>query len=77
LCALGLLITAIFILGVIQRVFSGPLNVRWAQFRDLSMAERVSVLPVIATMFAIGLYPQILLGVLHTTVVQIVQQIRQ
>jgi NADH-quinone oxidoreductase subunit M len=77
LCALGLLLTAIFILGVIQRVFSGPLDARWERFRDLSIAERVSVLPVIAMMFVIGLYPQILLGTLHTTVVAIVQQIRQ
>lgn len=77
LSALGLLVTAIFILGVIQRVFYGPLNARWGQFGDLSIAERVSLVPVIAMMFVIGLYPQILLGMLHTTVVQIVQQIRQ
>jgi NADH-quinone oxidoreductase subunit M len=75
LCALGLLVTAIFLLGVIQRVFSGPLNARWTQFQDLSIAERVSLIPVIAMMFVIGVYPQSLLGMLHTTVVQFVQQV--
>jgi len=77
LCALGLLVTAIFILGVIQRLFSGPLNARWTKFADLSTAERVFLVPLIAMMFAIGLYPQILLGTRHTTAVQLVQQIGQ
>jgi NADH-quinone oxidoreductase subunit M len=77
LCTPGLLVTAIFLLGVIQRVFSGPLNARWTQFQDLSIAEKASLIPVIAMMFVIGVYPQILLGMLHTTVIQLVQQIRQ
>src|SRR5450759_1422234 len=40
LSTLGLLVTAIFLLTIIQRVFCGPLNARWAQMPDLTLAER-------------------------------------
>ena len=73
---LGLLATVIFILTVIQRVFSGPLNSRWIEMPDLSFAERVTLLPSIALMFALGLYPQFILGVVDNTAIQIVQGLR-
>ena len=31
LSVIGLLVTAVFILGILQRVFSGPLNERWSE----------------------------------------------
>jgi NADH-quinone oxidoreductase subunit M len=75
LSALGLLLTAIFLLTILQRVFSGPLNQKWAQFSDLTLAEQAKVLPVIALMFVIGVYPQVLIGMINPTVVQMVGQI--
>jgi NADH-quinone oxidoreductase subunit M len=44
---LGLLLTALFVLTILQRVFSGPLNERWSAFRDLTMGERWMVGPAI------------------------------
>jgi len=73
---LGLLATAIFILGILQRVFSGPLNVKWTDFPDLTLGERLSVAPAIALMFVLGLYPQLLLGAVNRTAMQIVQGLR-
>jgi NADH-quinone oxidoreductase subunit M len=73
---LGLLVTAIFLLGILQRVFSGPLNERWAAFPDLSARERLAVAPAIGLMFALGLYPQLVLGVINSTVIQMVQHIK-
>lgn len=72
---IGLLVTAIFLLTLIQRVFCGPLNERWAQLPDLSMMERFLVLPSIALMFVLGVWPQLLLGPIDATVVKLVQQI--
>ena len=72
---LGLLVTAIFLLTLIQRVFCGPLNERWAKFPDLTTAERFLVLPGIALMFLLGVWPQLLLGTIDATVVKLVQQI--
>jgi NADH-quinone oxidoreductase subunit M len=73
---LGLLLTAIFILTILQRVFSGPLNERWSQMPDLTTAERLSLLPAIGLMFVLGLYPQLVLGVVNSTAIQMVQHLR-
>src|SRR5439155_7212778 len=73
LSVLGLLLTAVFILSVVQRVFHGPLNGKWSAFGDLTVSERWIVLPAIALMFALGLYPQLALGVVNTTVVHLVE----
>jgi len=67
LSTLGLLITAIFILTLIQKVFWGPLNQRWSGFPDLTFGERWLMAPPIALMFVIGVYPQALIGYLNQT----------
>jgi NADH-quinone oxidoreductase subunit M len=72
---IGLLVTAIFLLTLIQRVFCGPLNGRWAQLPDLTTRERFLVLPSIALMFVLGIWPQLILGPIDATVVALVQQI--
>src|SRR5437660_8133614 len=51
LAVIGLLVTAIFILTILQRVFNGPLNQKWALLPDLTLRERIVVLPAIALMF--------------------------
>jgi NADH-quinone oxidoreductase subunit M len=72
---LGLLVTAIFLLTLIQRVFCGPVNVRWTTLPDLTLAERFIVAPSIALMFVLGIWPQFVLGVIDATVVKLAQQI--
>jgi NADH-quinone oxidoreductase subunit M len=60
---LGLLITAIFLLAVLQRVFCGPLQNRWAGWNDLTTGERLTVAPVLALILVLGICPQILIRV--------------
>jgi NADH-quinone oxidoreductase subunit M len=76
LSVIGLLVTAIFILTILQRVFNGPLNEKWAKLPDLTFAERLLVLGPIALMFVLGIYPQLILGVINSTVVRFVEQLR-
>jgi NADH-quinone oxidoreductase subunit M len=76
LSALGLLLTAVFILTLSQRVFHGPLNEKWSHLPDLTPAECVLVLPGIALMFVLGLHPQLILGTINTTVWQMVQHFK-
>ncbi len=75
LSALGLLLTAIFLLTILQKVFSGPLNEKWAKLGDLTPTERGMVMPIILLMFVIGIYPQLLVRVINPTVVQLVSQL--
>ncbi|HEX3797800.1 MAG TPA: NADH-quinone oxidoreductase subunit M [Verrucomicrobiae bacterium] len=76
LSVIGLLVTAIFLLTVIQRVFNGPLNPKWSALPDLNWRERFIVLPATALMFLIGLYPQFLIGKINAAVLRIVEQLR-
>jgi NADH-quinone oxidoreductase subunit M len=72
----GLMMTAVVILGVIQRVFAGPLNERWIGFGDLTMGERWALAPAVGLMFLLGLYPQVVLGVVNGSVMQMVQAMK-
>ena len=76
LSTLGLLVTAMFILAVLQRVFSGPLNERWVRMPDLSVAERLIMAPAIALMFILGIYPQLAIGLFNRTVLQLIEQLK-
>jgi len=71
---LGLLVTAIFILTILQRVFNGPLNEKWSAWPDLTVRERVFAAIPIALMFVLGVYPQLVLGVVNETVVGMVER---
>jgi NADH-quinone oxidoreductase subunit M len=75
LSVLGLLLTAVFILTILQRVFSGPLQEKWSQMPDITIGEQLTLLPPIALMFVLGVYPQLVLGVISSTVLQMVHQL--
>ena len=73
---LGLLTTAIFLLTILQRVWSGPAEAKWNGFADLTLTERCTVLPAIALMFLLGVCPQLVLGVINHTVLQMVEGLK-
>lgn len=68
---LGLLVTAAVILTVIQKVFTGPVPAHCADFPDLQHSERLAMVPVIGLMLLIGLVPQIIVGSVNPTVVNL------
>jgi NADH-quinone oxidoreductase subunit M len=76
LSVLGILVTAIFILTIIQRVFAGPLNEKWSKLPDLTLRERLLVGIPIALMFVLGLYPRLVLDVINSTAVRMVEQLK-
>lgn len=63
----GLLLTAVFLLTLKQRLFHGPLAPRWAALPDLSGRERLVLAPAVALMFALGLWPQLVLAFTNAT----------
>jgi len=76
LSVIGLLVTAIFILTILQRVFNGPLNEKWSKFPDLSLGEIALVTIPVVLMFVLGLYPRLVLDVINPTVLQMVEQLK-
>ena len=43
---------------------------------DLSVGEWLAMLPAVALMFVLGFYPQMIIGAVNSTVVQMVSQVR-
>jgi NADH-quinone oxidoreductase subunit M len=72
----GLMLTAVFLLTAVQHVFSGPLAERWTGIGDLSRAEQWMLAPAVALLFAVGLYPQAISGIVQQTVMQLVGLVR-
>ena len=58
----GLLITAVFLLTILQKVFNGPVKEQHATLPDLTVVERIQLAPAITLLFLIGIHPQILMG---------------
>jgi NADH-quinone oxidoreductase subunit M len=73
---LGLLMTAVFLLTVIQKVFSGPVNPHWQTLPDLTPTERFALAPAMILMLVLGLYPQIIAGLVSGAVTQWVAGVR-
>ena len=65
IATLGLLATALFLLTFWQRVFHGPAAGAGVKFRDLDAGDLIALLPLIALMFALGIFPQLLTGLIN------------
>jgi NADH-quinone oxidoreductase subunit M len=76
LALLGLLMTAVFLLTIVQRVFSAELPDRWKKMPDLTVAEQCLLAPAVFLMFVAGLYPQLISGMIQGTVMQLVGLVR-
>ena len=68
IACLGLLGTALFLLTFWQKVFHGPVAGAAADCRDLSVAEIAALAPLIALMFVLGVWPQLLAGLINPLV---------
>lgn len=65
---LGIIGTAAFFLRMMQKVFLGPVNEKWAALEDLTLREKVTLLPLVAVMVWFGVYPKWPLDLMNATV---------
>lgn len=65
--SLGLLLTAVFLLNVIQKVFAGPPNEKWRTMPDLNRGEWLVIAPALVLIISAGVYPQYLLRFVNET----------
>ncbi len=65
IAAIGLFTTAVFLLNLVQKVFTGPLPARWEGFPDLTRGETAVVAPAIALMLLLGIWPQALVALFN------------
>jgi NADH-quinone oxidoreductase subunit M len=73
---IGIVLTAGYILWMIQRVFWGEPSERWKEIGDATAWwERGPLLAMVAVIFAIGVYPAVVLDLLETGVVPIAERL--
>ena len=72
----GILLTAGYILWMLERVFFGPPNPRWADLVDATTWwERLPMAGLVASILAIGIYPATLVPVIEAGITPIVARL--
>jgi NADH-quinone oxidoreductase subunit M len=70
IAVVGIVLTAGYILWMVQRVMFGPPNPRWAELPDAtSWWEQVPVAAMLAIIIAVGVFPAQLVDVIHQGIV--------
>jgi NADH-quinone oxidoreductase subunit M len=74
--AVGLLLTAVFLLRALRMVFTGPFPEKVAKWSDLSTGERWMFAPVIAAIVIPGVWPQLLLQFSNSDTLRLLEILR-
>ena len=73
LAALGIILAAVYLLYLVQRVVYGPASPKMLpKLTDLNTREFGMLVPLVVLVFWIGLYPKPLLDVMHASVERVV-----
>ncbi|HID88481.1 MAG TPA: NADH-quinone oxidoreductase subunit M [Anaerolineae bacterium] len=71
LATLGLIFTAAYLLWTIQKVLLGPLNPRWEGMREINAREVIALMPLMALMLLIGVWPSWLVNLFNAAVMRL------
>ncbi|MCS7090098.1 MAG: NADH-quinone oxidoreductase subunit M [Verrucomicrobiota bacterium] len=72
----GLLVTAVFLLTMVQRVFYGPMKTTGQRWMDVDWRERTGLGAAVIVMVLLGLWPQLLLQFTHPFVMHLLAGLR-
>lgn len=75
LAAIGIILAAVYILWMFQRMFMGEVSEKNMQLQDLSRRELWVITPLVVFIFAIGLFPGVFFGLMNSSVGQVVAQV--
>lgn len=71
----GIVVSAAYMLMVLQRVLLGPLNEKWRALTDMNARELVSVIPLVGIVLALGIYPLFMLQLQDAAVHSLIQHV--
>ncbi len=69
---IGLVLVAAYLLWMIQKVLLGPLNPRWADLPEINAREVVALVPLMALMFIVGVWPSWLIQLFNAAVMRLI-----
>ena len=72
----ALLITAVFLLGLIQKLFHGPTGKSAEGFQDLSLLDAILVAPFVILMVVLGFFPHLIVNGLNPLINEIINAMR-
>lgn len=73
--AMGVILAALYMLTLVQKVFFGPLNnPANKKLKDINTRELIAISPLIAMMFVIGMFPKIFLEPMHDASLRVIDQ---
>ncbi len=75
LSVIGILITAAFFLRMVQKVFLGKFNEKWAELKDMNFRELIAVIPLTALTLWIGVAPGWLIRMMDSTMSSLIHLI--
>lgn len=75
LAAFGIVITAGYLLWMLERVFMGPLPEKWASLGDANRLEVFTVGVMVAVIVGIGVYPSLLTDIIRIGVLPLAQRL--
>ena len=70
----AVVITAIYVLRVIQQVFFGPRNPKWDHLQDAKGVEMVPIILLSTILLLFGFFPHLIMEMVNTSVVPIAQK---
>jgi len=78
IASFGVVLAAVYMLSVTQKMFFGPLNnEKNRRLNDVNVRETVALAPLIALIFVIGLFPNIFLSRMTETTESLIQRYRE
>jgi NADH-quinone oxidoreductase subunit M len=78
IAGLGVILGAVYMLWMVQRVFFGPLKKPENQkLKDLTLREAIVLVPLILVIFLIGLFPNLFLGRVERSINAFIQDVRE
>ncbi len=72
IAVIGVVLTAGYILRMVQRVFLGEFNVKWSSLTEINAREIFAVAPLLVLTVALGVYPKPLINMISATLQNIV-----
>jgi NADH-quinone oxidoreductase subunit M len=75
--AFGVVLTAGYLLWMMQRVFFGPLNEKYKGYADVNGRELFTLVPLVIVVIALGVYPKPLLNLTQKSVASVQEHVMQ
>ncbi|KPU46094.1 NAD(P)H-quinone oxidoreductase chain 4 1 [Oxobacter pfennigii] len=70
----AVVVTASYVLRIIQQVFFGPKNTRWNHLEDAKAMEMIPVVLLCGVMIVLGIFPGLMMNMLKASIVPIVNK---